>query len=892
MGSCSVKRKSTKCLIVSPSSQPSKTPETVLIDLNPTKKNIYRPNQHKKQVSEVNFFGYSNSLSSLKGTKKPKPKSSTDIKLIKASLLKHFIFSSLSESQINLLINEMNLFYINSAETIFEQDSKGSEYFIVSTGRLEVIINKVKKGLLNEGDSFGELALLHDTLRTATIKTVTNAALWVLNRETFKRVLRELNIQQYNENKAFIESVPMFSNLSEVHKESLINCLTVFLYLPGEKIVNEGDPGDLFFIIKHGSVTCISNGKSVRRMNKGEFFGEQALIYNCTRTASVIANENVSCLALNREDLKTSLGESLELIIYKNSCRIAIDKNEYLQKLRKNQAENIIKHLSILNFEPGQQIVEPESQEAAGVFIVLIGVVNQGSLKFRVFDVIQIESIISGTQEDNIKTLVADSKVTLAYISKELFFKAIGGNFSDVTTNNEILSALKKIQIFKSLDNTKLEILAGLMKTQEFKDEEIIVEENTTGNSFYLIQSGKVEIVKGSQVIRTHTKLDYFGERSLLFDYNRSATAIAKKQVKCWVLYKDDFLSILTESMKTQLMTRIDLQDDSIQLADLAVVKTIGNGMFGNVFLTVHKTKNKLFALKTVDRRKIAAYEVEDNLVLERKVLLQLDHIFIMKLVKTFKDSRRLYFLLEYIEGLDLFDVIRELGLLKESDSQFYVACIFIIFEHLHERNIIYRDLKPENMVVDKEGYIRLIDFGTAKFVQGRTYTIVGTPHYMAPEVITSHGYTLTADYWTVGIILFELLVGYVPFGEDESDPYAIYEQVQKHKLSFPNWLDNRNKVKEFITQLLSVNPANRFSGKIEMVKGHMWFAGFNWDKVLCKEYRSPYIPKIQSLKSVIENTLNNPKSLDEVISKIETKEELPKRKRRTNPPGGWDVEF
>jgi cGMP-dependent protein kinase len=339
-------------------------------------------------------------------------------------------------------------------------------------------------------------------------------------------------------------------------------------------------------------------------------------------------------------------------------------------------------------------------------------------------------------------------------------------------------------------------------------------------------------------------------------------------------------------------MTRIDLQDDSIQLTDLLIIKKLGSGMFGNVFLTMHKVKRTMYALKTVDRRKVEAYEIEENIVLERKILLQLDHMMIMKLVKTFKDSKRVYFLVEFIRGMDLFDVLRELNLLKECDARFYTGCISLILEHLHERNIIFRDLKPENVVIDAEGYPKLIDFGTAKFVNGRTYTIVGTPHYMAPEVITGHGYGLSADFWSLGVMVFEFLFGNVPFGEDESNPYTIYEKVQERRLVFPKWVDNKNKVKEFINQLLSKNPAVRTAGSIENFKANPWFIGFNWDKLASKDLKPPFTPQCNSLEADIENAVRNGKSLNEVITKIEEKETIPKTKRHSNYTENWDIDF
>ena len=830
-----------------------------------------------------------------KGIKVDKKKSASDIKLIKSSLQKHFIFSSLSDKQRDLIIEEMKLYAVDSNEIIFMQNSKGNAYYVVASGRLDVIVNEKRVNSIKEGDSFGELALLHDTPRSATIKTVMNTALWVLDRKEFSRILKEMNVQNYKENRSFIDSVPLFQILSEGQKELLVSCFTMLKYIAGKKIVSEGDPGDLFYVIKEGTVVCTQQGKEIRRMAKGEYFGDQALLYNSPRTATITALEEVNCVALSRNDLTESLGGSLEQIIYKNSMRIAIDRSEHLKKLSKLQIESLINGMQVCSYKSGTIVIEEGKPKKDEIVVIVKGELKSSKSKekkLKVFDVLGDQEVITENPEIYSESWEAVGDVSVTHITASGFVNAIGGEYTKVTSNNEAIQLLRRIQLFKGLSPMQIEALSGTMKTQEFHDGEFIVEQNNPGDSFFLIKSGKVEIIKDNQIIRTVTKHDYFGERSLLFDNFRSASVVARKKVVCWVLLKSDFLHLLNNNIKKQLLERIELQDDSILLSELALVKTLGSGMFGNVFLTIHRQKRKLYALKTVDRKKIAAYEIEENVVLERKILLQLDHVLIMKLVKTFKDSKRLYFLLEYIEGMDLFDVLRKLGLLKECDARFYIACVFIILEHLHERGIIYRDLKPENIVVDSDGYPKLIDFGTAKFVNGRTYTIVGTPHYMAPEIVTSHGYSLAADYWTVGIMLYEFLIGYVPFGEEESDPYAIYEQVQERKLNFPKWLDNKNRVKEFISQLLSKNPANRLGGSFENLKANVWFSGFNWDKITGKELKAPYVPKSVNNEVAIESALTSKKTLDEIISKLEQKDEIPKHKRRTNAPPNWDEEF
>lgn len=824
-----------------------------------------------------------------------KKKTEQDLKLIDSSLNKHFIFNSISDSQRNTIINHMKYFEIDAGQTIFEQNSKGSTFYIISVGRVEVLVNSERKNSLKSGDSFGEMALLHDSPRSATIRTLVKCSLWTVDRQTFRATLEEMNVKNYEENRAFLGSVPAFENLTEQQKDGLLSSLIVQKFSNGTRILNEGDTGDLFYIIKEGSVVCSQKGKDIRSLNKGSYFGEQALYYSLTRTASVIAAEDVTLLALGQQSLKECLGDNLPLIIYRNSVQIAFSKSENMRKLGKEQQENLFSEMQIKNFPSGSVVIEEGTSKKQWIYAIVKGSLKpegQTNATYKLYDIIGDNEVISETGGNYECNYIAHEEVDIASVSSSGLFNSLGGEFLQVTALNEAINILRRVQLFKGLSNEKMMKLAQVLTIQDFNDGETILGQNKPGDNFYLVKSGKVDIIKDNQVLRSITKNDYFGERSLLFDEARTASVIARKKVQCWVMSKKDFMSILNENLRKQLMYRIELQNDSIVMNELAIVKSLGNGMFGNVFLVAHKEKKTLYALKAVDRRKITAYEIEENIVLERKILLQLDHPLIVKLVRTFKDSKRLYYLMEYICGMDLFDVLRKLQLLKECDARFYFGCITNIVEHLHEREILFRDLKPENIVVDDLGYPKLIDFGTAKFLRGRTYTIVGTPHYMAPEIVTGHGYGLPADYWTMGIMLFEFMFGYVPFGDDESDPYSIYERVIERRLVFPQWVDNKNRVKEFIGQLLSKNPASRLGGSFEKFKSHAWFIGLNWDKINTKELKAPFVPTLLSLDLEVENAINNGKNIDEYISKIEDAEDIPKTKRKSSPNSNWDEEF
>lgn len=143
---------------------------------------------------------------------------------------------------------------------------------------------------------------------------------------------------------------------------------------------------------------------------------------------------------------------------------------------------------------------------------------------------------------------------------------------------------------------------------------------------------------------------------------------------------------------------------------------------------------------------------------------------FLISFIRTFKDEHSVFFLLKFVSGMELFDVIRDIGLLSTFDSQFYIGSLILALEFLHSRHVIYRDVKPENVMIDGEGYLHLIDMGAAKILKslGRTFTIIGTPHYMAPEVIKGKGYSYSVDLWSIGVCLYEFMCGVMPYAENE----------------------------------------------------------------------------------------------------------------------------
>ena len=272
---------------------------------------------------------------------------------------------------------------------------------------------------------------------------------------------------------------------------------------------------------------------------------------------------------------------------------------------------------------------------------------------------------------------------------------------------------------------------------------------------------------------------------------------------------------------------------EKMQLSDFQVLKKLGEGQFGTVYLVTDSTKSKFYALKCISKYETVKCKLEKHLLNEKNVLEQINSPFAVDYIRSFKDSHYIYFLMEFINGLELFDAIRIIGILNVEQCRFYTSILLHVLESMHSTNIIYRDLKPENVMVGEDGYLKLIDMGTCKQINQKsivqkTFTIIGTPNYMAPEILAGKGYTYSVDLWSLGVILYEFMAGYVPFGEDAEDPYEIYEEILKNSLKFPKHMNDKN-TNSFIAQVLNKTAEARLGGSFSALKNHPFFQGIDW---------------------------------------------------------------
>ncbi|XP_058062957.1 cGMP-dependent protein kinase, isozyme 2 forms cD4/T1/T3A/T3B isoform X1 [Anopheles bellator] len=428
---------------------------------------------------------------------------------------------------------------------------------------------------------------------------------------------------------------------------------------------------------------------------------------------------------------------------------------------------------------------------------------------------------------------------------------------------------LKSVPIFKNLPEDTLCKISDVLEECYYQKGDYIIRQGARGDTFFIISKGQVRVTirqdttQEEKFIRTLGKGDFFGEKALQGDDLRTANIIcdSPEGVTCLVIDRDTFNQLISnldeirnryndESVSQRKKIYEEFRE--VKLSDLRVISTLGVGGFGRVELVqLAQDKSRSFALKQMKKAQIVETRQQQHIMSEKEIMSEANSDFIVKLYKTFKDRKYLYMLMESCLGGELWTILRDRGHFDDGTTRFYTACVVEAFDYLHSRNIIYRDLKPENLLLDVSGYVKLVDFGFAKKLQSgrKTWTFCGTPEYVAPEVILNRGHDISADYWSLGVLMFELLTGTPPF--TGADPMRTYNIILKgiDAIEFPRNI-TRN-ASALIKKLCRDNPTERLGyqrGGISEIQKHKWFDGFYWEGLRNRSLPPPILPKVQSV--------------------------------------------
>uniref|UniRef100_A0A672IK82 cGMP-dependent protein kinase n=1 Tax=Salarias fasciatus TaxID=181472 RepID=A0A672IK82_SALFA len=382
-------------------------------------------------------------------------------------------------------------------------------------------------------------------------------------------------------------------------------------------------------------------------------------------------------------------------------------------------------------------------------------------------------------------------------------------------------------RLCRSVDNFfHFASLVTSLSQTHYLDGDYIIRQGATGDTFYIISKGQVKLCE-SQLL--------FG--SLSSEDIRTVNVIAAGEVTCLAIDRD------RSDMDPALLS-------SSTLSDFQIICTLGVGEFGHVDLVQLKSNVKcLFGMRVLSKKMILKKAQREHVLNEGRVLMETCCSFIVRLYKTFRDPERLYFLTEACLGGDLLSLLKEKGYLDECSTRLYTACVVRALTFLHSQDIIYRDVKPENVILDEHGYAKLTGSRCLKKVEmgKKTWTFCGTPGFMAPEIILNKGHGASADFWSLGVFVFELLSGGLPFSS--SDPMKILTATVRgiDQIDFPKSISK--SACSLIKKLCRSNPSERLGSRrngAKDIQKHKWFEGFNWDGLCKRTVTPPVIPKVR----------------------------------------------
>ncbi|KAG2200140.1 hypothetical protein INT47_012421 [Mucor saturninus] len=304
-----------------------------------------------------------------------------------------------------------------------------------------------------------------------------------------------------------------------------------------------------------------------------------------------------------------------------------------------------------------------------------------------------------------------------------------------------------------------------------------------------------------------------------------------------------------TGAMYVQLCyTPSQLSQQTISNDSFDLLKVIGKGSFGKVYVVRKKDTNRIYAMKVLRKSQIISRSEVTHTMAEKTVLAKVRNPFIVPLKFAFQSPNKLYLVLAFINGGELFHHLQIQGRFTEELSRFYAAELFCALECLHGFNVVYRDLKPENILIDYNGHIALCDFGLCKLNMTeteRTNTFCGTPEYLAPELLLGKGYTKNVDWWTLGVLLYEMLTGLPPFYDENTN--EMYRKILQQELKFPD--DMSDSASSLLSGLLNRDPNARLGNKgTDEIKNHVFFKSIDWNKLMVKAVQPPFKPSVQNV--------------------------------------------
>jgi CRP-like cAMP-binding protein len=660
-----------------------------------------------------------------------------------------------------------------------------------------------------------------------------------------------------------------FEGLSNIELETLVHATERVQLQKGEKAVRQNARGEYLYIVQKGKfdLYCEMGQHSNGTIGKGEMFGQLALLYGKDFDVSVIAKENAVVWRLEQDTFRNVVARHAR---EKDADIIGhLSKVDLFQGLSAPVLQKIAESLTTVHFQEGDVIVR--RGDAGEIFYII----ESGSVK--VYDIGMGDSVSSEhilkdgdyfgerallMDEPRAASVAALTDVTTLAMDRVTFEKSIG-DLQDLMDQQARKHSLKSLPILAGADLKDIECdrLAEHMHEICFpKGTKLAFIGQPYPKKVWFIRKGQLIVYgnKSGKIYNLRTG-DYFGEKSILSDpgHISSHEAVCEENVTAWVLSRDDMESVIVDLGRLGKVgdyVKSTYQKASIRgLQDIKKLRVLGQGGFGKVWLVESKRSGTSLALKVINKRRLIDSKQERSVLREKDLLGLLHHPFILNMVAAFQDPVNLYLVLPLVQGGELFNVVASKTKggrgLPNNDAAFYAAGIIEALGHFHHRYIAYRDMKLENVMIDGEGYPKIVDLGFARVIVDKSYTFCGTPDYLAPEIIMSKGHNHAVDYWSYGVLVYEMLVGHAPFRKSAQSQMDMFKNIVLVKYEFPLLMSTTGQdlIKKLLVRQVPSRLGAQSRGHYDIAE-HPWFKESDIDrkKLVKGKIAPPWVPEVK----------------------------------------------
>ena len=797
-------------------------------------------------------------------------------------LLYHYLFHTTSKENLQYIINEIKEFQIETGSAIFYEGDEGSCMFIIKSGRVTLTSGDTKKKIIVEdGSIFGELALVQDDInRTYNAMAETDLKFYSLDKNGFFAIQDnfinknpfEFNLFKYISEEEKVNLELLATSLEFTQNQVITDLNGIFWVRSGTICLfdlsdNEKDTyGPNEFI---GIAKLSENNKEEEQVKSGNSFKLVELTKDKI-DSKIMAKEDVLCTVIPDFAFIEVFGLDYQNKLYKSFFRETICKNKTFESIfAYNKISDIIKVFNLKEYKKKEFITNNDNLPKKIVIIVEgHASAEEGNGNAKIM--ISAEQIIGEELFYNL-----EQKNYMVESNHLITLECNWDTFIETATMfgkplSQIIDELTAIYFFNGLNILKLIEISNNLKIITLEKDKKIIQKGDKVEDIYFIIEGSVKFIEDDHTFKEYHKGSSFGE-IFLFNGKPAQGEIVVYSQKC-VLYKMQkqyYFELLTDiELNKKTKKKLCLEDMEIFPSSIFYLTTLHKGSASNIYL-IHN-KIWVYVMKAIyiqNYYQASTFEgkIIPNVLNEKSASKVLDNPFLLKYVKTLKNNSWCFFVEEYINGItlsELFRMCQPFGSI--SFCRFHSACFILMLEALKEVGIIHRDIKPENIIIEKNGYPKLIDFSCCKRINDvKTKTLIGTPFFIAPEVLKGNGYTYSCDYWSTGILIYYLYYGEYPFGNNTTQPDTIYKEIINKKLVF---VDNNykkhnhkfstiNDLKDVINCLLNKNEEERMK-KISKIKEMDFYKGIDFNKLKKMELKSPYIPQV--VKVDYNKELNN----------------------------------